>query len=134
MGSKLKAAIKILKEILYFSITSSGTMIFSLIVNGKYEDTLKRATSNRILMKERIMFVAGPAAETRAESLRGFLRLLKATGTGLAEPNIKLPFERINSIIGTRTVPIGSICAIGFKVSLPIIFAVGSPSLYAVYP
>ena len=31
-------------------------------------------------------------------------------------------------------VPIGSICAIGFRVSLPSILAVGSPSLFAANP
>ena len=134
-GRRLNAAIKILKDILYCSIIERGIIIFWLknVGDGEGEILWMRIKSN-ILAKAIITFVAGPAAETKAESRLGFLKLWKFTGTGFAVPKINAPFENIKSIIGTMIVPMGSMCAIGFSVSLPIIFAVGSPNLFATKP
>lgn len=54
-------------------------------------------------------------------------------GTGFAIP-ISIGEWKIMSIIGSKRVPIGSMCGIGFKVRRPIYFAVGSPFLKATYP
>ena len=102
-----------------------------MVEDGKI---LRMRVNSNILAKARTIFMAGPAAETKAESLLGCFRLRKLTGTGLAVPNMKEPFDNIKSMIGTTTVPIGSICTSGLKESLPIILAVGSPNLFATNP
>lgn len=61
---------------------------------------------------------AGPAKEMIALSLLGSRRLNGSNGTGLPQPN---PAKRRSSV------PIGSKCARGLSVSLPISLAVGSP-------
>ncbi len=66
------------------------------------------------------MFETGPARAVMAMSLLGFLKFPILTGTGFAQPNLK-------TIIIKR--PMGSICLIGLRVSLPAFFAVLSPSL-----
>jgi hypothetical protein len=69
-----------------------------------------------------IKFESGPASAEIAKSFFGFLKFLGFIGTGFAQPNLK------NTI---QSAPIGSRCFIGFIVSLPINFAVSSPSLLA---
>lgn len=71
----------------------------------------------------RMRFDTGPANEVNAVPRTGFLKLYSFTGTGLLHPN------RANIIIKA---PTGSIWASGLRVILPLIFAVRSPSLYAV--
>lgn len=78
------------------------------------------------------MFEAGPARATFKSAyfplkLKGFI------GTGFAPPIIKL-VGRIIIKSGKITVKKGSIWGIGFKVSRPIFFAVGSPREYAAIP
>lgn len=77
-----------------------------------------RATINAVSKLER-----GPAAATIALSRIGFLKLFGFTGTGFPQPIFAIKI--IN-------VPSGSKCLSGFKLTLPCIFAVGSPSLNAV--
>src|SRR4030067_2533173 len=71
-------------------------------------------------------FEAGPAKATKAASRLGRLKFRGFIGVGLAQPNIKLPWDIINKAIGTINVTIGSICAVGFSVTLPSSLAVGS--------
>ena len=75
---------------------------------------------------------SGPAKEIKAESRRGLARLYGSYLTGFAQPKIIGNLSSI-SIRGKRTVPYKSMCAKGFKVSLPIKRAVGSPSLSAIH-
>jgi len=70
---------------------------------------------------------AGPAADMSMLSRLGFLKLAGLTGTGLAQPKGGAPM--MMRMAGIRTVPMGSICGAGFKVILPMIWAVGSPNL-----
>ncbi len=80
-----------------------------------------------------ITFVRGPARETIARSFRPSFKLKGSTGTGFAAP--KITGELLNiKISGRNILIIGSICFWGFKVSLPISRAVGSPSLSATKP
>lgn len=73
----------------------------------------------------------GPAAETQILSVLGLRRCEKFTGTGLAHPKIMPPNpdSALNTNItpGTKIVPTGSMCLIGFKVTLPNTQAVLSP-------
>jgi len=80
-------------------------------------------------MNDKIRFENGPAADTFASSIKGFLNFLLSTGTGFAQPIIAKPDA--NAITGTITLPRISTCFIGFSVSLPSFFAVSSPSLNA---
>jgi hypothetical protein len=78
---------------------------------------------------EKIKFESGPANETIASSIKGFLKFFLSTGTGLAHPiNANPDAKAANGII---TLPIRSICLKGFIVNLPKFFAVSSPSLFA---
>ena len=77
-------------------------------------------------MTARITLLTGPAAATTAKSRRGDFRLRKSTGTGLAQPISGKPVVMASS--GNSSVPMGSMCATGFKVSRPSMRAVGSPS------
>jgi hypothetical protein len=81
-----------------------------------------------------MILVIGPAEAEMAMSLLGFLKFIGFIGTGFAYPKTNWPFVNIISINGINIVPIGSIWAIGFSVSLPIILAVGSPNLFATKP
>jgi hypothetical protein len=87
-----------------------------------------------ILPIDRRIFITGPAAAEMAISLLGFLKFIGFIGTGFAYPKTNCPLVKIISIMGISIVPIGSIWAIGFNVSLPIILAVGSPNLFATKP
>lgn len=79
------------------------------------------------------MLVKGPARETKAMSFLPSLRLKGSTGTGFAAPII-MGEPEIRSIRGRAILIRGSICFLGFRVSLPMSLAVGSPSLSATYP
>ncbi len=76
--------------------------------------------SNKAEIPARTKLDKGPANEIIAKSLLGLDKFKEFTGTGFAHPN-----PATNKSI----VPIGSKCAKGLKVSLPDIFAVGSPNL-----
>ncbi len=69
-----------------------------------------------------IKLAAGPAKATNAISRLGFRKFFQVTGTGFAQPKIKLPINK--SINGKTTVPMGSMCFIGFSVIRPMDFAV----------
>lgn len=69
-------------------------------------------------------FEKGPAKATIASPHLLFFKLYGLYGTGLAHPKIK-PEKLVR--IGTMTEPTGSMCLMGFKVSLPSYFAVRSP-------
>lgn len=71
----------------------------------------------------------GPAKETTASSLRIFLKLFLLTGTGLAQPIMKE--DDANDSRGIRTLPIRSICFMGFRLRRPWRFAVSSPNFDA---
>ena len=81
-------------------------------------------TPNAAKITARRIFEKGPASAESAISLLGFLKFLVFIGTGFAQPK---PAKSIHKN------PIGSRCFIGFIVSLPMYFAVLSPSLYAAY-
>jgi hypothetical protein len=67
----------------------------------------------------------GPATEVRIIPFFKSLKFPGLIGTGFAQPNRKM-------INANR--PIMSICFIGFRVSRPANFAVGSPIRSAIYP
>lgn len=71
--------------------------------------------------------MSGPARETRAMSLRPSFRLKGSTGTGLAPPKMTGEPERMSKA-GKIILMKGSMCFMGFSVSLPRSLAVGSPS------
>jgi hypothetical protein len=77
--------------------------------------------------------VKGPAAATIAGPKRLSRKLKGLYGTGFAQPNNKFVFIKTKSK-GKKIVPTGSICAKGFKVSLPARRAVGSPRRSATQP
>lgn len=79
------------------------------------------------------ILVSGPESATSATSLRPSFRLNGSIGTGFAAPKITGEPER-TSIRGKRMLIKGSICFLGFKVSLPARLAVGSPNLSATNP
>jgi hypothetical protein len=64
----------------------------------------------------------------------GFRRLAKFTGTGFAHPKMKPGLPNLASrsrTPGTRIVPTGSMCFMGFAVTRPNIHAVWSPKSLA---
>ena len=65
----------------------------------------------------------GPAKATNASPFLPDFKALKLTGTGFAHPNM-IPPGKMAQSRGNIIEPNGSICLIGFKVSLPIILAV----------
>ena len=69
-------------------------------------------------------FEAGPASATSIWCV-GLGMFLKSIMTGFAQPK---------PTVKSKIVPRGSRCFKGFRVNLPIIFAVGSPNLYATQP
>ena len=79
------------------------------------------------------IFVRGPDKETSAMSFRPSFRLNGSTGTGFAAPKITGEPEIIKRR-GRRTLINGSMCFLGFRVSLPASLAVGSPSFSATNP
>lgn len=78
------------------------------------------------IIAKRIL-VSGPARETSAMSLRPSFRLKGSIGTGLAPPRTMYGGVRYR-ISGRIILMNGSICFMGFSVSLPMSLAVGSPS------
>ncbi len=80
----------------------------------------------------RSTLLKGPASATYSTSFLGFFKFLTFTGTGFAHPIIGRCV--INNMRGNIIVPQMSIWAMGFKVSLPALFAVSSPLKYATYP
>jgi hypothetical protein len=81
------------------------------------------------ITNERIKFENGPAKETIASSLKGFLNLDMFMGTGLAQPISAIPV--VSEKRGIKYVPMRSACLNGFKVSRPRFFAVSSPNFEA---
>lgn len=67
----------------------------------------------------------GPASAVMAVPNSLLSKLFSFMGTGLLHPNLKIIMHNA---------PSGSICAIGFNVSRPAAFAVGSPILKAARP
>lgn len=100
-----------------------------IIIMGIKKDNIIRLLAiggifrTRLRMVARIRLLAGLAKEIKAESLLGFCRLYESTGTGLPQPNLVKRMAKV---------PKGSRWAIGFKVNLPFILGVGSPSLSAI--
>jgi len=78
-------------------------------------------------------FVKGPDIATKARSFLPSLRLKGSTGTGFAAPITtgEPPKSRKR---GRRMLIKGSMWGMGFRVSLPMSLAVGSPSLSATKP
>lgn len=74
----------------------------------------------------------GPAKEVRIISLLGCWKLKGSMGTGLAQPIVGIPVRALKR--GSKTVPIRSVWAKGFKVNRPKDRGVGSPSLSATNP
>ena len=69
------------------------------------------------------IFERGPANATRASPFLPDFRALKLTGTGFAHPKM-MPVCEMAQSKGKMIDPSGSICFMGFKVSLPMILAV----------
>ena len=67
---------------------------------------IETRTAKSVEMNAKTKFAKGPAAETKARSLLGFLKFLVITGTGFAQPN---PTKAIISA------PRGSIWSRGFS-------------------
>lgn len=81
----------------------------------------------------KIILVKGPASATRAISFLPSFKLNGSIGTGFAAPKrIGEPDKR--STRGSKMLIKGSICFLGFKVSLPASLAVGSPNRSATNP
>ena len=76
------------------------------------------------------ILLAGPARAITRKSRRGFCRFAGLTGTGLAQPNTNPP--KNNPRRGSKIVPSGSMCTMGFSEILPNRLAVGSPYQSAV--
>jgi len=122
-GNKLKAKRNMLKN------TPNHKTFF---INSKPSGIkLSIKAKNKKNNTARTKFDIGPAAETKASSLSGSLKLFLFTGTGLAHPINANPDA--NAIIGIRTLPTRSICFNGFNVIRPRSLAVESPFLFAVY-
>ena len=92
-----------------------------------------------IIFKIRLAIIAirtlarGPERETSARSFLPSLKLKGSTGTGLAAPII-IGDPDMRRIRGRAILIIGSICFLGFNVSLPAKRAVGSPRRSATKP
>ena len=69
----------------------------------------------------------GPAAATNAMSLLGLYSCLGLIGTGFAHPKRKPPGTKKIKLNGTKILPTGSMCGIGFSVRRPCNLAVESP-------
>ena len=102
---------------------SMSTAIFILIA-------IIITNSQQIAIK---ILAPGPARATHIIPFLPLRRALKLIGTGLAHPNIN-PDDESNKTKGIAMVPIGSMCFVGSRVTLPIILAVWSPSLLATHP
>ena len=87
-----------------------------------------KTTQNIVIIKLAI----GPAIATKNISFFGLFKFTGLIGTGLAQPKTKPPIY--NKRPGSNKVPMGSMCAIGFKVNLPCISAVRSPYCFATQP
>ena len=72
-------------------------------------------------------FDSGPAKATRISSRLRFLNKLGLIGTGFAQPKAKLKCEMTKITMGTKMVPIRSICLMGFMERRPSALAVESP-------
>ena len=81
------------------------------------EKEIDRIIEGRVEQLTRSYIVRNEISQT---TRRVFLKYLESTGTGLAQPK---PKSKIN------IAPTGSILARGLSVTLPLHFAVGSPSL-----
>lgn len=80
-----------------------------------------------------------PAADTISSPVRKLLKFNGFTGTGLAQAirnpgGVPVKKEGNSRRAGKRIEPIGSMCGIGFKVSLPAFWAVLSPNFRAISP
>lgn len=73
----------------------------------------------------RSRLLIGPDKETMISSRLGCLKLKGSMGTGLAQPMVGTPLKALNR--GSKSVPIGSMWAMGFKVNRPLDLEVGSP-------
>ncbi|MNR51204.1 hypothetical protein D3C85_1708410 [compost metagenome] len=66
---------------------------------------------------------AGPASATHSMSFLGRRRRPKSTGTGLAQPNsmpgLPISLEAKRMATGTSSVPMGSMCRAGFRLTRP---------------
>jgi len=116
MGSMLNMARAIFIDTPIASILTTGSMIKALFMVSIFRVILKR----RAQISARIILLVGPEMATHIIPLRGFLKLRGLTGTGLAQPTIL--------VTAKTSVPTGSRWAIGFRVSLPMFLAVGSPN------
>lgn len=135
IGIILKAARMALIMTLDLNIIAKGFITVVLRASGDISARgIRTNLRSNTLIRDSSIFVIGPAAAEMAMSLLGFLKFIGFMGTGLAYPKTNWPFVNIMNIRGIRIVPIGSIWAIGFNVSLPMILAVGSPNLYATKP
>ena len=76
--------------------------------------------------------VAGPARDTSTPWFRGLRSRAVLTGTGLAHPNT--PAEAMTITAGTMSVPTGSTCTSGLRLSRPARAAVSSPKNRATHP
>ncbi len=84
--------------------------------------TTAPATTTKLLI--------GPTTAVLMSSHTSFLKLRGSTGVGFAHPNIG---KWLNArIAGSRTVPTGSMCLMGFNVTRPSMRAVGSPQREAI--
>lgn len=112
------------------SVRLMMTMYEAISING----VITPCCTNLIIhpkMRAMTRFESGPAAAIRNSPERLFLRLYGLYGTGLAQPKTN-PGVMMAIISGRMTEPKGSICLIGFKVSLPCNRAVGSPKRSAI--
>ncbi len=122
MGRRLKKNKNMLKKMPYQNIFKTKELLPMFAFKADVK------SKRKIMARTRLE--KGPANETKASSLRGFLKFLLSTGTGLAQPIKANPEKKVTN--GTITVPIRSACFIGFIVILPAFFAVESPSFDAV--
>jgi hypothetical protein len=110
------------------TLNTTASHRISISIFDAMSISLKNMNMNKNKI-ESIKFDTGPATETTASSLNGFLKFLILTGTGFAQPIMKPPEIKVNK--GIITLPNKSRCLIGFKVSRPLSLAVGSPNLFA---
>ncbi len=109
IGIRFRAASVILMLTKVFTNTA-------VILDMGIEDSLKNSTVVKAMSK----FARTPAEDTKMSAFLLFGMLSRLTGTGFAHPK---PTRK------SMSVPIGSRCLSGLRLSLPAHLAVGSPIL-----
>src|SRR6266550_2755662 len=88
--------------------------------DGAALPTKPTAANNALAATNNPKLVTIPASDTMMSPLRKFRYLRGVTGTGLAAPKVKLPFEANHKKSGNTRVMNGSMCFRGLRGSRPV--------------